>query len=502
VNGILAPERRSLAFAGIPVSVVTAVGLGLVAIVAALAVLSNAGLYLVGAMAAVFVLYLILKHPTAVTYVALAWLVFEKSAGPQTGSLASLLSVGGDALLVFALFWAIVLNLMRGRRPVFRPGLIGWGLLAFIALSIASTISNGVPLHVAELGLIDTLKSLLIFLAIINIGISARDVNRAVYWIIGVMAVAALLGVLQVYAHSPAWIVGGQRFAGPHGLMRVDGPFDHPLSLGNYLALTAPLALMLRLFGNVTGRWRGWLTAACYVFLLGLLFTFAREAWLAIPVSMVFVGLTVDWKVLKVIIPPVLMMGLVAIPFVSSVNATDTGAQRLTIFKLALPLIKTHLLLGAGPGRFGGHVALITHTPLYALYHVSNYFYGTGNQIDQFWTHLLAEAGILGVAAFLAMIVPCFLLGRTAYRRSSDPRRRAIILGLLCAVPSAILLSFTSSTLEEGPAATLFWAQMGLLTVLALAGDAEPASDPAHEMDGGAPHLVLAPADRAPTPPS
>jgi O-antigen ligase len=453
---------------GLPVLAVWVLGLVGIAAVVAGALIANAGIYVAALAVGLLVFYLILRHPPAVAYVALGWIMFEKSLGAHDPGLSNTVSLLGDVLLVGALYWVVTVNLLRRRSPVLRFGAIGVGLFAFTAFSIASTLLNGVPLHVAELGILDTLRSLIMFLVVINIGLSAKDVYRFVYWVIGIMSVSAFVGVLQAYRHSPAWKLGGLRLSGPHGLMRVDGLFDHPLSLGDYLALTLPLGLMLVVFGGVSGKPRRWLMAGTLVMVLALVLTFAREAWLAVPAAVLFVGLTVDRKVFKVALPPVLIAALFALPFLSSVNTNDTGQQRLTLFQLTWPLIKTHLLLGVGPGRFGGHVAAVTNTPLYAEYHVANYFYGTGNQIDQFWTHLLAESGVLGVAAFVSMIVACFLTGRRAYLATDDPRAKSILLGLLCAAPAAVILSFASSVLEEGPAATLFWCLMGMLTVLSV----------------------------------
>jgi O-antigen ligase len=459
---------------GVPSPLWIAVAGGLIGVelVVAIAVATGVGVYIGLGLLAILLFYLVLRHPSAIAYVAMAWLLFEKSAGAHDPALTNTLSSAGDALLVFALFWAVLVNIMRRRIPILRIGAIGWYLFAFVAISVASTLANGVPLHVAELGILDTLRSLIIFLVIINIGITAKNVHTFVYWVIGIMSASAFAGLLQISPHSPAWLLGGLRYHGSFGLMRVTGFFDHPLSLGDYLALTAPLAICLLAFGQVRGRMKYWLIAGAAVMLLATIFTFAREAWIAIPASLCIVGIAVDRKLLKIVAAPVIILGLLAAPFFTSVNTADsTGGQRLKLFQLTLPLIQSHLLLGAGPGRYGGHIADVTHSPLYIQYHVANFFYGTGNQIDQFWTHLVAETGILGVAAFLSMILACFVLGRRAYLASEDPRRRAIILGLLCAVPTAIILSLVSSVLEEGPAATLFWGLMGMLTVLAMRGD-------------------------------
>jgi O-antigen ligase len=88
-----------------------------------------------------------------------------------------------------------------------------------------------------------------------------------------------------------------------------------------------------------------------------------------------------------------------------------------------------------------------------------------------FWTHLVAEAGLLGTLAYLWIIGACFMVGRRAYRAAVTPRRKALLLGLLYAIPGTVLVSLLSTTLENNPTATLFWT-LGGLTVLAAAPDA------------------------------
>lgn len=449
-----------------------------VEIAVGLAVISHAALYLALAILGLGVVYLVLRCPTSIAYVALTWMVFEKGIGGHFGSLSNTISIAGDGLLVLALLWTAVENLMRRRRPVLSLGVIGAGLVGFTTLSLISTFVNAVPLHVAALGILSTLHGVIIFLVITNIGVTARDVHRFVFVALAVMSLASLVGVLQVVPHSPAWVIGGVRIAGSGGLMRVDGPFDHPNSLADYLALTAPIGLMLLAFGGVRGSERTWLTVGTGLMLVATLLTLAREAWISYFVAVIFMGVTVERRLLRLFlnyaVPPLLLLTLVALPFFSSINRSDSGSQRLTLLMLTLPLITSHLWLGVGPGMFGGHVALVTNTPLYAQYHLLNHFYGTGNQIDQFWTHLLAEAGILGLVAYGSMVATCFVVGRRAYRRSVTPRRKAMLLGLLWAVPAAVVVSLVSALLEDGPGTTLFWGLMGMLVVLSTAPEESP----------------------------
>jgi O-antigen ligase len=185
----------------------------------------------------------------------------------------------------------------------------------------------------------------------------------------------------------------------------------------------------------------------------------------------VFLGLTVDRELLRATLKfavPVLALGAAFFgPFASRLQETAQGNLRFTLLQDTLPIIRDHLWLGVGPGLFGGHIALITHSPLYAQYHFPPFKYATGGQLDMFWTHIVAESGILGTAAYLAIVVTCFVVGRQAYRTAMTPLRKALLLGFLYVIPVAVFVSLVSSVLEAGPPATLFWALMGMLMVLA-----------------------------------
>jgi hypothetical protein len=231
-----------------------------------------------------------------------------------------------------------------------------------------------------------------------------------------------------------------------------------------------PLGLMLLFFGDVRGRPLALLLIANVTMLLAMLATFTREAWGGLLIGALVLGLTVERKLLRatlrVVLPTVAVLGLVFEPVVGRLLETIRGNLRFTLFQDTLPIIRDHLWLGVGPGRFGGNIALITDSPLYAQYHFPPFHYATGGQLDMFWTHTVAESGILGTAAYIAIIITCFVVGKRAYRKAIDPRHRALLLGLLYVIPVAIFVSLVSSTLEASPPATLFWALMGMLTLL------------------------------------
>lgn len=460
-------------------ALVAVLGLASIEAIVALSVYTHLDLILAGLAAGGATLYLVARRPAAIAYVALGWLVFEKSVEPHLPIDPTRIDSIGDVLLVVALGWILMVNLVQRREPLFTMRQMGVPLVAFTALGVVSTLVNRVPLHVAELGILSTTHSMIMFLVLVNVGIYERDIYRFVYICVGAMAVISLIALPQILPGSPAWKLAATPplLVGSH-LARVQGIFDHPIGFGDLIAMVLPLGLMLFFLGDVRGRWHMLLLAANVVMGMALILTFTREAWAAVPVSVFILGLTVERKLLRAflryILPTLVALALVVTPLANRLAATTQGNTRYRLLDHTLPIIKSHFWLGVGPGRFGGHVALITHTPLYAQYNMTDYFYGTGGQIDMFWTHLVTESGVLGTLAYLAAFAASFLIGRSAYRQSIDPRRRAVLLGLLFSIPVVIMVSLFSSTLEVGSLATFFWGLMGMLTVLSDTPDLAP----------------------------
>src|SRR5918911_4576644 len=220
-------------------------------------------------------LYVILRRPGVVPYIALSWFVFEKVAEDHVALDPATINALGDALLVVALGWTLLVNLLRHRAPLFTMRQIGPPLLAFLGLDVASAVVNDVPPHVAALGILSPTHSLLIFLSLVNIGVEARDVSRFVSVAVAVTAIIALVAVLQAVPDSPAWSLAATQPPGSTrgGYVRVSGIFEDPISLGDFLALVMPLGLMLLFFHPSRGRQRTVLLLANLVFRLMLLLT-------------------------------------------------------------------------------------------------------------------------------------------------------------------------------------------------------------------------------------
>jgi O-antigen ligase len=321
---------------------------------------------------------------------------------------------------------------------------------------------------------------MIIFLVLVNIGIEERHIYRFVSLFFIFMVDSDIVGVLQVTPSSPAWkLAAAPPGTADAGFVRVNGLFEWPLALANYTAIAMPLGLLPLFFEEIRGHKRALLLCAALIMVAAVLLAGSRESWGALLVATLFLGLTVERRLLRVlvqgILPGLLVGALVFQPFLRRLEQVGNGGGRLDFLAASLPVIRSHPWLGVGPGRFGGHVALITHSPLYAQYDLTEVFSRQmTQQIDMFWTHLLAESGVLGTAAYVAAIAACFLAGRRAYREAVTPRQKALLLGLLYAIPVSVVVSFVASFLEATNSATVFWSLMGMLSVMAACPEREP----------------------------
>jgi hypothetical protein len=192
----------------------------------------RASTVLVAVLAGSGLLYVVLRHPSALGYLSLCWLVSEKIVEYHTSVNRDTVDSLGNYLLIAALGWTLLVNLLRRRRMLSMQQ-IGVPLLLFVALGVLSTFINNVPLHVAELGILSTTHSIIMFLIIVNVGVQVRDLERFIYVVLGVLAVTSLVAVLQGLHVGLAWkLAGGTTSVTSSGSVRVSGLLENPNTLG------------------------------------------------------------------------------------------------------------------------------------------------------------------------------------------------------------------------------------------------------------------------------
>jgi O-antigen ligase len=139
------------------------------------------------------------------------------------------------------------------------------------------------------------------------------------------------------------------------------------------------------------------------------------------------------------------------------------GDLRIRFLTDGLRIIDDNLLLGVGPGRYGGAAATILGSPVYDEYDTQLFGFRT---VHDFWLHLTGEVGVIGVAVFLTMVVALLIRFLRAARRSQG---LAFIL-LAGAATATLVVGFNNLTemlFEGNVPAILIWLILAIGSLLA-----------------------------------
>ena len=364
-------------------------------------------------------------------------------------------------------------------------------LVAFTAIAALSAAVNGVPPHVALIGIVFTIDAAALFFLPLLVGFSLRQALAAIGIIGGIVTVAAVLAIGQALL-APR-LFGMVPYRGRFGEeVRLASIFGDPNVLGAFLVFTIPFALVAA--ARLSDRRLRWLAGGIgFVLLLALWLSFSRGSWIALVVGVGMMLAIVDRRALVIgLLAAVLSFGTaiymprnLMVPDQPRPNIVDSTRDRIgaigvggdlrTLFVLqSIPIIRDHPLIGVGPGRFGGAVAHTFPTPLYDEYGFRPLFWNPAQRtVDNFWLHLLVETGILGVAAFLAAaFIPGVRIVRAA--RRAIGWRRVALAGIAAATTGLAVSSGTTMLLEANSIGFVFWLLLGLG---ALVVAAVPAAD-------------------------
>jgi hypothetical protein len=367
-------------------------------------------------------------------------------------------------------------------------------LAGFILVGLVSMLLNGVPLVIGLAGILFTVDAVALFFLPRMVGFPPRHAAIAAGAFVAVAGVAALLAIAQITLAPTIFgmEVSQGKFSEGH---RVTAFFDgNPNMLGAVLAMGVPFPAFAARY--LRGRWRiaAWVLVA--IMALALFYTFSRGAWLGLAVSMVVVGLIIDWRAVALVLaaailaygaahvmPRNLLIGLVSggsgaqAPEVDfdlggalgdRLGTIGQGRDLRVLFICnALPIVRDHPIVGAGPGRYGGAVsARFNNSPLYDQY--TECAVPRGRTVDNFWLHLLVEFGVLGTLLFGGILA--FVIAQLIWvARRAEPLTRVLLAAFATAGMILVIDSVTEMLLEGNTTSFSMWFFLGIGAALVMA---------------------------------
>jgi len=412
---------------------------------------------------------------------------------PDAEALAHLLS---EALLL-AVGTALISQAVRqaSLREAFDHRTVRF-TLAFAVLAAVSALVNAVPIGQAVAGIAFTVDAVALFVLARLVGFDSRQALIAIVVLLGLVLAGALIAIAQ--ALLTPHLFGLSALRGRFGeLYRLAAFFGDPNVFAAFLSASVPFALF-GITGLRTKRGRRVAVATSFLLVLALWLSFSRGGWLGAVGGFAVAALLVDRRPIRIaalVVGVALVVALVmprnllcpscqkeGDPVGSTVGRLGTvgGGEDLRVLFIlnGLPIVKDHPVLGVGPGRYGGAASDVYDTPIYARYGTDELFANpTQRTVDDFWLHLVVESGLLGLAAYLAMVgsalTPIIRGARTA-----TWGRKVALAGIGGAVIGLGINALTTMLLEANSVAFLFWFLLGVGSQLAQAPNVEASAVP------------------------
>lgn len=293
------------------------------------------------------------------------------------------------------------------------------------ALLFAMVISTATA-HSVNASIKDLIKWIE-FATVLLLGAKYLRTRKQLWTLVVIMCLAGISQAFYGYAQN-FLNLGPQSFIRDGGL-RVYGTFNQPNPYAGYINMSLPIVLSLTILGR---NWATRILAGTAALILGAAeyLTRSNGGEIAISVAVIFiliVGLPQLRKLAAIIgvgtlglvaalvagvIPmrftkPILSkLGLIAISFTAPSAQNYSTTERLAHWLAGIRMFADHPFTGVGIGNYG---------TTYAQYHVG-IFVNSLDHAHNYYINILAETGIIGLTAFLLLIVAIFVAGTHAYK--------------------------------------------------------------------------------------
>ena len=379
-------------------------------------------------------------------------------------------------------------------------------LFLMLGFSVISIIVNRVEPVVAAVGLRQIFRFILLYEACVLYGLKTKSVLK----ILGIVAVLAAfesgLGVLQAIVGNRLdnfLQTGGEFYVGELRVSqnieqvreqgrRVFATMARYDQLGTFLALIASAAIGFVYQGS--HKIKRYALVLLLLVLPGIFLSYSRSSWFGFLLALIVTAIIIkrDKKVLAALLILIAVLaGYTSYrevevrrlidepqfsPFERLLEAFSQKRWReeyrnkgrfYFLPETPKALFPDHILLGVGPGQFGGGAAAALHnTKGYDELNLPYGLWGSAGVVDSNWASILGEVGILGAAAFASIFVLLILFSR---RILIDERAgwldKSLALGLIGATVCFVFMAFLGTNFENRTLAPYYWLLAALTVV-------------------------------------
>lgn len=359
-----------------------------------------------------------------------------------------------DELLFIGLVLVWLYKLIRYRnigKYKFTPLDIPIGLFIFVGIFLVSV--NAPNLSIAIEGLRAVVQYMIWYYIVVQL-VDCFSSAMKIYWLM--TFVGTLIGIHSIYQYVAGVPMPGNWVDSAESVRtRAFSIIGSPNILGALFVLLIPMAIALVLSQKHIVK--KVIAAFMVITMLGGLFaTLSRGAWLAIAFSLV---VFVIYKNVKLLIPFILAGSIVFVMVPSLSNRLTYMFSHEYLYKAAqggriyrwtegIKAWSESKFLGLGLGRYGGAVA--TNNNLSPFY------------MDNYYLKTLAEMGIIGLGAFILLMVYLIKWCLIAIIEEQNKRKKDLMMGIFAGALGILAQNAVENVFEVPMMVTYFWLCIGL----------------------------------------
>ena len=348
------------------------------------------------------------------------------------------------AILTIAFcFYTIAKNLHRVKEL---PLLRSW-LFFLIALSASLLTSINITAGPVEIARI--LSSALIFYTAFVVVENSKDLSNLIKVIIISALIPSLVAIYQFFTQTGLTVP----YEGVYN--RVFGTFTHPNMLAFYLVLVLALCFVVYLISDKKKVTVTLFGLIAILYLVALAFTYTRSAWLGLLLIVVLLGLT---RFRKFLIISLVILGICYFSFqqinsrvqnLASADPSSSVQWRIQMWHDSIGYAMQRPILGYGIGN-SNQVILDNRGPQY----------GSDFEHNDY-IRVALDAGLIGLIAFLVLIINLLLTLFKIYREQKKPRLKILAFVIFILAISFYLISFGDNILTDTALEWSLWALLG-----------------------------------------
>jgi O-antigen ligase len=370
----------------------------------------------------VVVVAITVTSPLAGLYV----LVFSMLLGPEflVGGMGKGATLGRGVtlrlddfiLLLVGLSWVAKVAVSRDKIP-FTKTVLSRRIMFYVAACVIATLIGMMTQRVRPTSgfffLLKYYEYFFLYFMTVNIVTTHKQIRSLVLW--------SLVTCLLVTIYALAQIPSGERVSAPF-----EGAEGEPNTLGGYLVFMMAIMTGFLITPESVPRKLplvGLMVLAC----IALQATLSRASFLAAGILALIVVLYVSRR--SPFVLAVILSGIIAAPL-----WMPTSVSQRMLYTFFQPKDEGQIQVG----RL--HVDTSTSERLRSWQQSLNYFYRSplwgmgvtgGPFMDAMYPRVLVETGLLGMAAFIALLWGVFRVAAGGYHQTGDPYTRGLIIGFL-----------------------------------------------------------------------